>query len=520
MLSTDETAPLLGTAEDARATAAIPSDKDDDKGCRLPRLTTRQLATLLTALAIFLAELTFNTMMPAINSMIEEILCRQLYGDSNTTGDCKGDDVQRRLAAMRGWQTAGECIPAILFTVPYGIMADKIGRRPVVLLAFSGLLLQQGWYPIVYFFQDTMPPWTIYLSSLFACVGSFSSVGPAMIHTILADVTPQAERASAYFIIVATFLVSDMISSPLGGTLLLFGNWAPLLVGVAAAVLAVLVLLPLPETLGFDQTTGTVQTAANSTDTDSTDGSSAKQPLTVWQQTVHVLRTDALETWRFIFSNRHIMLLTSSFVFFVIGRFVQELLLQYATKRYNWSWSRAAFLLTIRSMSNLVLFIVILPAASIFCLHRLGMSPLTKDLVLARISGVFAVLGSLMIAFAVTPWMLSIALIVFSLGGGFTSVLRSLLSAFVESHHQAMLNSIIGLFEFSGLMVTSPLLYGAMQHGLELGGLWIGLPFMYAAGITSLAAGIAFAFQIPPVMLAPASEASGAEEEGVGDNST
>lgn len=164
-----------------------------------------------------------------------------------------------------------------------------------------------------------------------------------------------------------------------------------------------------------------------------------------------------------------------------------------------------------------MLFFVILPAASAFVIQRLGLSPLTKDLVLARISGVFGVLGALMIAFAVTPWMLSTALVVFSMGGGFTSLMRSLISAFVESHHQAILNSTIGLFEFSGLMVTGPVLFGALQKGLDMGGLWIGLPFMYAAAIMGLSTAIAFAFQIPPVMLAPASEAPGAEEEGVGE---
>lgn len=201
-----------------------------------------------------------------------------------------------------------------------------------------------------------MPIWTVYLSALFGCIGSFSSVGPAMIFTILADVTPQAERASAYFFTMAIFLISEMISNPLGGTLLLLGNWAPLLVGISVAILSVLVLLPLPETLDFDQATDAVRVASatdSATDSaadgiaDDADGHLTKEPQTIWRQTVHLLRNDLLETWRFIVSNRRIVLPMSSFVFYVIGRFVQELLLQYATKRYHWSWSRVCLSLPV-----------------------------------------------------------------------------------------------------------------------------------------------------------------------------
>lgn len=121
----DGTALAAGTTASAVATAVQPhGDDNDDDEChhhhryyryyrRLSRLSNRQLATLLSTLSIFLAELALNTMMPAISSMIEDILCREFFGDSGIANDprCKADAVQRRLAAIRGWQTAAECIP-------------------------------------------------------------------------------------------------------------------------------------------------------------------------------------------------------------------------------------------------------------------------------------------------------------------------------------------------------------------------------------------------------------------------
>src|SRR5689334_11818946 len=70
-------------------------------------------------------------------------------------------------------------------------------------------------------------------------------------------------------------------------------------------------------------------------------------------------------------------------------------------------WQQAAYLLTIRSISNLVLNLALLPALSTILMQRFGMSPLVKDLFLARASGVTVAIGLLLIALAYTPWILS-----------------------------------------------------------------------------------------------------------------
>ncbi len=70
--------------------------------------------------------------------------------------------------------------------------------------------------------------------------------------------------------------------------------------------------------------------------------------------------------------------------------------------------TQAAFLLTIRSTSNLIVSIVLLPAISTFCLVKLKMDATFKDIMLARISGVILVIGSFLMAFAFTPWILSV----------------------------------------------------------------------------------------------------------------
>lgn len=89
------------------------------------------------------------------------------------------------------------------------------------------------------------------------------------------------------------------------------------------------------------------------------------------------------------------------------------------------------------------------------------------------------------------------ALVVFSLGGGFNSLVRSLLNAMVEVHHIAILNVLLGIAEFGGLMVSSPMLFAALRAGLNAGGALIGLPFLIAAVMFTIGTAMVFLFRAP-----------------------
>ena len=75
--------------------------------------------------------------------------------------------------------------------------------------------------------------------------------------------------------------------------------------------------------------------------------------------------------------------------------------------------------------------------------------------------------------------------------------MRSLLSAFVEAHHQAILNSLLGLFQSLGVMLAGPVLFGALQVGIDMGGAWIGLPFIIAAICGACATLMVFIYRLP-----------------------
>jgi len=85
-----------------------------------------------------------------------------------------------------------------------------------------------------------------------------------------------------------------------------------------------------------------------------------------------------------------------------------------------------------------------------------------------------------------------IGLVIIALNGGMAGTIRSLLSMQVEPHHMGTLNSLVGVVELLGVMIFAPAFYGSLRKGLELGGGWIGLPFMSAAFMLSISTGIVF----------------------------
>lgn len=310
--------------------------------------------------------------------------------------------------------------------------------------------------------------------------------------------------ATLFLQVNSIFLLAEMISGPLSGVLLHKDPWLATMAALGVTTVGFLVCFLFPETLEIQrlhdrQNAATIHphSAANGNSTiSSAEPQQPQQPFrlsNLWTTARHEL----LEVWNFILKNRRIAFLMLSLVFVVLGRYVQEYLLQYATKRYGWTWDRAAVLLTIRSGSTLLLLAVILPAISWMCVNTFHMPAVTKDLLLARVSGVVQTLGATSVAFSVTGQMLCFSLVVLAAGGGMPALIRSLANALVEEHHIGIMNSFVGFMEMVGVIIGGPLLAWTLKIGFARDGWWVGLPFMCAAVLSGVCTLIVFAFRIP-----------------------
>jgi MFS family permease len=116
------------------------------------------VATICIA-SIFFIEIGDFMLRAPIMRTLEDILCRSYFkstlpiaidfSDPIPEDHCKIPLVQSQLAMLKGWDLTFSCIPGILVAVPYGVMADKYGRKLVLMLGLLGVLLGLFWVMVV-----------------------------------------------------------------------------------------------------------------------------------------------------------------------------------------------------------------------------------------------------------------------------------------------------------------------------------------------------------------------------------
>ncbi|KAK3336087.1 major facilitator superfamily domain-containing protein [Cercophora scortea] len=515
----DEQAPLLSNERlavdaDEPEPECEPEDQGKDSDAR--RVLMRRVVVMAGVL-MFIISLAGGLSVPPMTAAMEGILCRQMHpevahgippirGVLDVFKDrvCKENDVQRYLALLRGWGATFDCVPGLLTAIPWGIVSDRWGRQPVLVLGVLGLNLSIVWVYFIFYFFDVFPLWAVWFSSFFLLIGGSGTVLLAMIYTILADVVPVAGRATVFFQLTALYLSGQMLGGPLAGTLMRYNLWISLSLALGLLMLSNVIAMWLPETVGVHDGRGRAgyeeleRVTIESDDSSSTAGPDTDDAEPSLAHGIRQKTRDSLvKVWGFVLGNRGTTFLMVSLVFVILGRFVQEVLMQYATKRYEWDYAQAAFILTILSATSLATLLALLPAASWLSISYFNMYSLSKDIWLARISGIVQIVGCLIIAMAGNGHVLSVGLVWFGLGSGLPSLIRSLVNSLVEEHHIGIANTLVGFMETMGVMIAGPILAESLTLGSNLGGVWVGLPFFVAALLFSVSTLIVWLFRLP-----------------------
>jgi MFS family permease len=146
----------------------------------VPDQSFQRLVVGMCVLFLFIVEVSTFIMQPALQQLLETRICAEIFPDlgletmSDTDDRCKGNRVQKELAMLRSWAVAAAMFVrkslshatykprvfdqdqhielrnlAFFVQIPYGIIADKYGRRPVLFLALFGTVLQAAWVLLV-----------------------------------------------------------------------------------------------------------------------------------------------------------------------------------------------------------------------------------------------------------------------------------------------------------------------------------------------------------------------------------
>ncbi|KAH8427084.1 putative MFS transporter [Aspergillus melleus] len=537
------------TSTPHRADFDVESDSDSTEFDKTPRdepnaidpnLRMRLMVTLFTM--ILAVEVGLVMAHGPVTRIYESIVCREYYAQydptqipSNGQVDeelCKVKDVQSELAAVKGYMEFFDGILSIFLAIPYGLLADRRGRKPTLCLSIPGFLLNCVIQFVVMWYSDIFPLRTVWLSCLTWLFGGGPVVAFAIIWTMMSDVTTEDERAAMFFKFGVASMGADFASNAASSWLMAMDPWLPLVLGWGVTIIGVFCALSLPETMHARPSnrdsasvelsrlsTGDVKRSLSkehdrpeiiitdeddndvsdplfasptSTTTTSTTASVQKPPLTT---RIRIYIRNYIAPYMFIFRYRQTMLLLSTFLVYRLSRGSSWFLIQYISTRYNWTISQSNFLIAFKPALTIPLFLIILPAISRHLLSHLPQ--IKKDLTLARLSIICLAVGTLGIGLSPSIAVLIPSLLVQTCGSAFVYLARSLITTLVRREETARLFTIIEVLQSVGNIVASLLITGVFQIGLQLGGMWIGLAWMMTS-VAFMGVGVAiWMFRLP-----------------------
>ncbi|KAH5125295.1 hypothetical protein HBH71_005050 [Parastagonospora nodorum] len=444
-----------------------------------------------------------------LNRVIESRLCLEhykLHEPASIPPDgsipeklCKINEVQRQLAWLQGIMETTLIVCDFMITIPFSFVAEKYGFKVVLWCNMIPRIGLSIWAIVVGHLEFLLPTKAIILGPFLAVLGG-ECVFQSTVFTLTSALAQEYVERAAYFSYISS---TSYVVSFLGPTIASFTMsktlWLPFWINIALLACAFPVISMLPEPADSK-----VRTLASIESTDISAGvgplldeqggspsrfsNAFETHLGLFQSILHALqKIRALLTGR-----RNFQVLLVSFFLTALASSDTKLLVQYISKRYEWTFAQAGYMLSAKAIVNFTLLAIVVPRIikSSMSTKAVHGSEVRLNYLGAEISILVSVLGVLCVALALKFWMLLAALMIYALGSAlpvFTmSLVKSPLIALANSDIQDF--SIVMLTKTLGSLVGAPLMTVLWVHAIKLGGVGLGLPYFISACIYLMAA--------------------------------
>jgi MFS family permease len=116
------------------------------------RTTTAWYPVLAMLSMLFIEGMGYFMALAPQTRLFEKLVCEQHYsigtrasGGPPTEEMCKIPEVQNAVAMLFGFQAFFDGLPGLILAMPYGVLADQIGRKRILVLSMLGQVLGGCW---------------------------------------------------------------------------------------------------------------------------------------------------------------------------------------------------------------------------------------------------------------------------------------------------------------------------------------------------------------------------------------
>ncbi|KAB5555062.1 major facilitator superfamily domain-containing protein [Coniochaeta sp. 2T2.1] len=442
----------------------------------------------LVSIIIFALALSGTMGLIPMGRLIEDSICRKYYGTADPVEEklCKVDAVQTELAWLGGLYVVIDSAIGFTVSFPWGIISDRLGRKPVFRLAFLSVMIGGMWTVLCIVRSDILSVRLMLLSPLFTIFGGGVPVFGAVVNSIIADVAG-TERTSG-FLWLSLGAVTGAVAGPgISAKLMEATNpWVPLYVTGCIAPLIFLATVFLPET----------RPRRIELPTNSQHDETFRSVLLSHVKHTRSRLADSLSVLR---SRSIAVLLLLFFVHAPVTMSHGQTIAQTISKRFHWTLAQTGYLFSIKGIL-MVVVLAAMPFLSSFLISpRLGkyqFSIFKRDLRLVQLSLIFLIVGSILMGGETLPEVIT-GLVVSTFAIGIDSLAKSLIASYVDKEHTSRLYALTGMSETLGRFFGAPSLAWTFERGVKSG--WMGLPFYFVAVLCALAL-VALSFVRRPVV--------------------
>ncbi|KAF2643483.1 hypothetical protein P280DRAFT_254189 [Massarina eburnea CBS 473.64] len=462
---------------------------------------------MLLLLLVYMAQALYTL---PLNRVIEFRLCQEhyaLHDPSAALSDgsipeilCKIDEVQRRLAWLQGVMDTTLVICDFLVTIPFSFIAERYGVRVVLWCNLVPRMFLSAWAVAIGNLPDILPTKAIIVGPFLAVLGG-ECVFQSTIFTLTSALTQEyVQRASYFSYISSTSYVVNFMGPTIASFTMSRNLWLPFWLNIGLLLCAVPTIRMLPETdvtsissvsKPGDDDVRAAEVGPLLADRDPSPSRYA-HAFEAKPSLVQAMLQAVRKLIRLITGRRNFQVLLCSFFLTALASSDTKLLVQYISKRYEWSFAQAGYMLSAKAIVNFLLLAILVPriirtSMSSEVVHG---SEIRLNYLGAEVSIAISVIGVFCVALSFKFWVLLTALIIYALGSAlpvFTmSLVKSPLIALADSDIQDF--SIVMLTKTLGSLVGAPLMTVLWIWAIQLGGIMMGLPYFVSGSIYLVAA--------------------------------